>query len=136
MRYSWPGNVRELENTCERLAQTCTCGTVRVGCVASDVLFKGDPTADPLPSETPETLSPISLDDRLREVESNLITWALRMSSGNKSRAAELLRIKRSTLGDRITRCGLREPEDGMPLEAEAPAIAGSPLYGSVAAAV
>jgi DNA-binding NtrC family response regulator len=34
MRYSWPGNVRELENTCERIAQTCTCGTVRIGCVA------------------------------------------------------------------------------------------------------
>ena len=29
------------------------------------------------------------------------------MSDGNKSRAAELLQIKRSTLGDRINRCGL-----------------------------
>ena len=25
----WPGNVRELENACERIAQMCTCGTVR-----------------------------------------------------------------------------------------------------------
>src|SRR5499427_7840161 len=33
MRYSWPGNVRELENACERIAQTCTCGTVRTGCM-------------------------------------------------------------------------------------------------------
>src|SRR5207248_3625930 len=31
MRYGWPGNVRELENACERIAQTCSCGTVRVG---------------------------------------------------------------------------------------------------------
>jgi DNA-binding NtrC family response regulator len=29
------------------------------------------------------------------------------VSGGNKSRAAELLQIKRSTLGDRINRCGL-----------------------------
>src|SRR5215831_8257265 len=29
-RYPWPGNVRELENACERSAQTCTCGSVRV----------------------------------------------------------------------------------------------------------
>jgi DNA-binding NtrC family response regulator len=29
------------------------------------------------------------------------------VSNGNKSRAAELLQIKRSTLGDRINRCGL-----------------------------
>jgi DNA-binding NtrC family response regulator len=31
------------------------------------------------------------------------------VSSGNKSRAAELLRIKRSTLGDRINRCRLND---------------------------
>jgi DNA-binding protein Fis len=31
----------------------------------------------------------------------------LNVSHGNKSRAAELLQIKRSTLGDRIVRCGL-----------------------------
>jgi DNA-binding protein Fis len=48
-----------------------------------------------------------SLDDRLRDVEANLIGWALKVSGGNKSRAAELLQIKRSTLGDRINRCGL-----------------------------
>jgi DNA-binding NtrC family response regulator len=50
---------------------------------------------------------PIALDDRIRELESNLISWALNVSHGNKSRAAELLQIKRSTLGDRIVRCGL-----------------------------
>jgi DNA-binding NtrC family response regulator len=50
----------------------------------------------------------ISLDDRLRELEANLIGWALKASGGNKSRAAALLQIKRSTLGDRIRRCGLQ----------------------------
>jgi DNA-binding NtrC family response regulator len=50
---------------------------------------------------------PVSLDDRLREVEAGLIRWALTVTGGNKSKAAELLGIKRSTLGDRITRCGL-----------------------------
>jgi DNA-binding NtrC family response regulator len=49
----------------------------------------------------------VSLNGRLMEVEANLITWALKVSGGNKSKAAELLRIKRSTLGDRINRCGL-----------------------------
>ena len=37
--YSWPGNVRELENACERVAQTCTCDAVRLGCVPASVLF-------------------------------------------------------------------------------------------------
>jgi two-component system response regulator AtoC len=110
MRYSWPGNVRELENACERIAQTCTCGTVRVGCMSANVLFRaGAQPADPvIPMPAlPQQNTPVALDDRLRELESSLITWALKVSNGNKSKAAELLQIKRSTLGDRITRCGL-----------------------------
>jgi len=113
LQYPWPGNVRELENACERIAQTCQCGTVRVGCVASSVLFNGDGRA---PAESELTAEPsvpaLSLDERLREVEAGLISWALKVSTGNKSKAAELLRVKRSTLGDRINRCGLG---DGAP---------------------
>jgi transcriptional regulator with PAS, ATPase and Fis domain len=107
MRYPWPGNVRELENACERIAQTCTCDTIRVGCVPVSVLFhKYAEDAEPI-VETHSHPSTISLDDRLREVESNLISWALKVSGGNKSKAAELLNIKRSTLGDRIKKLGL-----------------------------
>ena len=40
LRYSWPGNVRELENACERIAQTCSCGTVRIGCMSASILFR------------------------------------------------------------------------------------------------
>src|SRR6185503_17542123 len=110
MRYDWPGNVRELENACERIAQTCTCGTVHVGCMSAHILFRAaaqrSESAAATPALPPQPV-PIALDDRLREMESNLIAWALKMSHGNKSRAAELLQIKRSTLGDRINRCGL-----------------------------
>jgi len=110
MRYSWPGNVRELENACERIAQTCSCGTVRIGCVSAGILFRAGapPAAVILPSAPSlDNTAPIALDDRLREMEANLIGWALKVSGGNKSRAAALLQIKRSTLGDRINRCGL-----------------------------
>jgi len=110
MRYAWPGNVRELENACERIAQTCTCGTVRVGCMSAHILFRAgaQPAELALPLVEPaHETTPISLDDRLRALESNLIAWALKVSNGNKSRAAELLQVKRSTLGDRIVRCGL-----------------------------
>ncbi len=107
MRYPWPGNVRELENACERIAQTCTCDTVRLGCVPVSVLFhKYAEDHEPI-VETHAHPSAVSLDDRLREVESNLISWALKVSGGNKSKAAELLNIKRSTLGDRIKKLGL-----------------------------
>lgn len=122
-RYRWPGNVRELQNACERVVQTCTCGTVRVGCMAASVLF-GAAAADNSdvwgPSEAPP--KPISLDDRLNEVESNLIGWALKVTHGNKSRAAELLQIKRSTLGDRIARCGLAGSKPAAPDSRQTPA--------------
>jgi DNA-binding NtrC family response regulator len=44
---------------------------------------------------------------QMGQLEASLIGWALKVSGGNKSKAAELLQIKRSTLGDRINRCGL-----------------------------
>ena len=53
----------------------------------------------------------MSLDERVREFEARLIASALRATHGNKSRAAALLQIKRSTLGDRIVRCGLETAE-------------------------
>ena len=54
-----------------------------------------------------DTVVPISLDEQVRAFEAHLITWALTACGGNKSKAARLLNIKRSTLGDRIRRCGL-----------------------------
>jgi DNA-binding NtrC family response regulator len=140
MSYRWPGNVRELENTCERMAESCTCGHLRIGCLGASVLFPADEhvshgagravaTGDervhpaneaasrgrpaPAAGERPgiEGLGGLSLDEHLRKIERDLIAEALAASGGNKSRAAGLLRIKRSTLGDRIVRCGLPETE-------------------------
>jgi len=163
-RYNWPGNVRELENACERIAQTCGCGAVRIGCVAASILFGAaqqpprtvsihmsdimsdikkpepplqfptaqeleTPVAPPAPAPTfaPPSAgvmpAPISLDDRVREFEASLIRWALRVTHGNKSRAAALLQIKRSTLGDRIVRCGLTEPDEQQHDPAERAAV-------------
>jgi two-component system response regulator HydG len=61
-----------------------------------------------------QNVTPISLDERVREFEAGLISWALRVAGGNKSKAARLLKIKRSTLGDRINRCGLGRGQSGM----------------------
>jgi DNA-binding NtrC family response regulator len=111
LRYPWPGNVRELENACERIAQTCTCGTLRMGCVAAGMLLgaHAEPAAALVPAVGLGKPTPISLDDRIRRLEKVLISDALRAAGGNRSRAADLLRIRRTTLGDRINRCGLNE---------------------------
>jgi DNA-binding NtrC family response regulator len=91
------------------MAQTCTCSVVRVGCMPASLLFgASDGTHVPVtPTDTTRQPGRVSLDARLQEVETHLISGALEASHGNKSRAAELLRIKRSTLGDRIPRLGL-----------------------------
>jgi sigma-54 specific flagellar transcriptional regulator A len=65
---------------------------------------------EPAPSQAAPPLGKLgglSLDEYLRRVEAECIASALSASGGNKSRAARLLGIKRSTLGDRIVRCGL-----------------------------
>jgi transcriptional regulator with GAF, ATPase, and Fis domain len=121
VRYPWPGNVRELENACERIAQTCICDAVVAGCVPAAVLFHQRPPAPAAqagrvvapPPGGDELPVAISMDDRLAAMEVSLISWALRASGGNKSMAAGLLRMKRSTLGDRIKRLGLSHLESG-----------------------
>jgi transcriptional regulator with GAF, ATPase, and Fis domain len=110
-RYPWPGNVRELENACERIAQTCICDSVMAGCVPASVFFQKTAATSPVGAFAGNSPAGVSLDDRIREVESNLIVWALKSSHGNKSKAAVLLKVKRSTLGDRIRKLGLEDLE-------------------------
>ena len=126
--YDWPGYVRELENLCERLAEACTCGRVRLGCLSASVLFPDEemPSAGLAPPPLIAPASPGSapssersfqvsapdlrgrpLDDVMREIEAQVIAAALSECGGNRSSAARRLGIKRSTLGDRIQRCGL-----------------------------
>ncbi len=119
-RYPWPGNVRELENTCERIAQTAFCGRIRAGCLTAGMLLGAAGTTDlqddslpvpgPAPAPSPEDPpSPFAtpLDALVRQYERDLIARALQQTGGNKSRAAALLGVRRSTLGDRIARCGI-----------------------------
>jgi transcriptional regulator with PAS, ATPase and Fis domain len=106
-RYPWPGNVRELENVCERIAQTCICDAVVAGCVPAGILFH---SATPRTAGASEIVEG-ALDVRLERMEAQIITAALRTAKGNKSKAAALLQIKRSTLGDRIKKLGLADPD-------------------------
>jgi DNA-binding NtrC family response regulator len=128
LAYDWPGNVRELENACERMAESAHCGRIGIGCVAASVLFHrplteldraastgappagnemaAAPAKPREPSEAPWSAGPFALDEYLRGLEAALIRQALAESGGNKSQAARLLGVKRSTLGDRINRCG------------------------------
>ncbi|HKQ76301.1 MAG TPA: sigma-54 dependent transcriptional regulator [Blastocatellia bacterium] len=88
--YSWPGNARELENVIERAIALATSHNL---------------TPDDLPERVRSNGQQGSLIARarerrmtLRELEKEYIIEALRMTGGNKSRAAEILGIDRRTL--------------------------------------
>ena len=66
LRYRWPGNVRELENACERIAQTCTCGTVRVGCMSASILLRADGPPPDLTAVAPPPTAPRRRQDAQR----------------------------------------------------------------------
>jgi two-component system response regulator AtoC len=83
--YSWPGNVRELRNVIERAAILCCGGQLSV---EHFILPSGDDTLD-----EPTTLT---------EVEQVHIRRILRMTNGNRTRAAHLLGVARSTLNEKI----------------------------------
>jgi transcriptional regulator with AAA-type ATPase domain len=112
MRYEWPGNVRELRNAIERAliledgdlitTKYLPSGLVRdPACAAAAVGAGGDLTpAASAVGVSHMTLPPggISLD----EVEISLVRQAIARSSGNQTRAAELLGISRNQLRYRL----------------------------------
>jgi transcriptional regulator with PAS, ATPase and Fis domain len=82
---------------------------VVAGCVPAGILLHGGARSSGRP--TAEIVEG-SLVQRLKAVEMQLIQSALKAAKGNKSKAADLLKVKRSTLGDRIKKLGLDDTAD------------------------
>ena len=100
MRYKWPGNVRELENLIERLAVLKKAGTIEIEDLPARILSPKDAV---LPEQ--EILFPpegVDLPGILDEFERQLISKALDLSNGVKSRAAQLLGLNRTTLVEKM----------------------------------
>jgi two-component system response regulator PilR (NtrC family) len=111
MDYDWPGNVRELENVIER-AVVLSSGP-RIG---------GDLIPDHVRStpsfHIPKFVVPpegISFKDVITNVEKRLIESTLEAAGGVQKRAAELLKIKPTTLNEMIKRyeIGSRRKKSG-----------------------
>jgi DNA-binding NtrC family response regulator len=88
LSHEWPGNVRELENALTRAAVLA-----RGSAIAAENLGLGAAEADPPPAEVDV--------ESLDAVERAHVQRVLARHGGNKSRAAEALRISRPRL-DRI----------------------------------
>jgi two-component system response regulator PilR (NtrC family) len=104
MDYDWPGNVRELENVIERAVVLCT-GT-RIGPELIPEHVRKNPAF-----QIPHVVMPadgISLKDVTVAYERQWIESALEAAGGVQKRAAELLRIKPTTLNEMIKRYDIR----------------------------
>jgi two-component system response regulator PilR (NtrC family) len=104
MAFPWPGNVRQLENAIER-AVTLSAGRTHVDVedLPPDVQAVPEPTAAPF-VDFPD--AGLDLPAYLSAIERDLIRRSLDRTGGNRNRAAELLRIKRTTLVEKLRRLG------------------------------
>ena len=95
--YAWPGNVRELRNAVERAVAL----NDKPSLDAADLWLT---SFDPASSGTHAALySPTSLED----LETRHIRATLKHTDWNKSKAADILRIERSTLDRKIKGFGI-----------------------------
>jgi Nif-specific regulatory protein len=92
--YHWPGNVRELRNVVER-AVALGRGPMLD---AADVWLSSLEAGGPSPLEPGQAYQPLSLE----EIEKHHILETLRHTDWNKSQAAAILKIERSTLDRKI----------------------------------
>ena len=111
MDYDWPGNVRELENVIER-AVVLTAGP-RIGADLVPEHVRSSPSF-----HIPRFVVPpegISFKEVIMSVEKRLIESTLDAAGGVQKRAAELLRIKPTTLNEMIKRyeIGPRRKKNG-----------------------
>ena len=103
--YHWPGNVRELENTVERAAVLARSGVID----AQDIQLK------PLSRSAGNWTDQIPLADgwktNLAAAEKTMVIRALRLAGGNKSKAAEILKIHRRLLYEKMHEYGVTDSE-------------------------
>jgi two-component system response regulator AtoC len=101
--YSWPGNVREMENLFERLVVMSRGESIAAADLPDRMRLEAG-SVEIADASAALAQGPIDLQVRLAAVERVLIEQALRQANGNRSKAAELLGLSRTTLLDRLKR--------------------------------
>ncbi len=129
--YRWPGNVRELANLIERLAILFPYGVVDVGDLPEKfragipvvVTEPADEEALPVVSthgDQPNTVSSmprlpaegIDLKAHLANMEQSLIRQALEEANGVVAHAAKKLKMRRTTLVEKLRKYGLQRGQE------------------------
>jgi len=95
--HPWPGNVRELRNVIERSVIVCQRRMIRKTDLPEE--FRSAASTD-------GSSIKIRLGSSLDEAEKEIILRTIEFAGGNKSRAAEILRVSAKTLYNKLDRFG------------------------------
>lgn len=112
VHYAWPGNVRELENLIERLVVLKEDDTIVLKDLTDGITVsvKGKQTKAKIDSLSAERFNEgdSNFSKMVENFERNMIFQALQSTDRVKSKAAKLLKIKRTTLIEKMKRLGIK----------------------------
>ncbi len=89
--YNWEGNIRELKNTVEHLVVFSRNGKIELESVPEQIIERSL-------SKVRESETSFDLETCVAKTEMEMLRKVMEMVEGNKSRAAKILNIPRSTL--------------------------------------
>jgi nitrogen regulation protein NR(I) len=115
VQYPWPGNIRELENVIERAVLFCDTQQLRATDLPPDL--RGVPALANVRVPEADLQAALAGEGGLKEhvkvamsrLEKELVSRALKQTSGNVTHAARLLKISRKGLQLKMKELGLRE---------------------------
>ncbi|QDU79769.1 Transcriptional regulatory protein ZraR [Polystyrenella longa] len=105
LAYEWPGNVRELQNVVERTVIMASGEEIKKEDIHLSSVSPFTTSVEPVFSE-PEDYTPDSLED----IEQRHILATLEETNWNKSHAASILGVERSTLDRKLKKYGVKRP--------------------------
>ncbi len=97
--YSWPGNVRELKNAVERAVLLTTDKTITLDELPAGLRAFAKKEEDSREKESDELLP---LDQVMQKTEARHIRMILKHTGFNRTRAAQILKISRKTLWEKM----------------------------------
>ncbi|MGE5626774.1 MAG: sigma-54 dependent transcriptional regulator PrdR [Solirubrobacterales bacterium] len=98
--YKWDGNIRELKNVVQRMVVLSNGGRITIDSIPEYIIESAY-------AQEEENIEAYDLDKIVENVERKTIREVMKISSGNKQRAAQMLKIKRSTLYYKLDKYGI-----------------------------
>ena len=113
MGYAWPGNIRELENLVERISVLVESQEVELHDLPEYITQAG--SSPQAPSVNSVFDNGVGFSQAMEQYQRALISHALSETGWVKAKAAELLKMNRTTLVEKIKKMDL-SPEPEMPV--------------------